>query len=64
MTLGEDLHQARTGNGPQVLAVLRNLILALLRLTGHDNIARALRHHARHPDQAIAMLTSTLTTSQ
>lgn len=64
VTLGEDLHQARTGNGPQVLAVLRNLILALLRLTGHHNIARALRHHARHPDQAIAMLTSTFRTSQ
>ena len=64
VTLGEDLHQARTGNGPQVLAVLRNLILSLLRLAGHGNIAAALRHHARHPDNALAMLTSTLTTSQ
>jgi predicted transposase YbfD/YdcC len=64
VTLGEDLHQARTGNGPQVLAILRNLILSLLRLTGHDNIARALRQHARHPDQAIAMLTRTFTTTQ
>jgi predicted transposase YbfD/YdcC len=64
VTLGEDLHQARTRNGPQVLAVLRNLILSLLRLDGHDNIARALRQHARHPDQALAMLTRTFTTSQ
>jgi predicted transposase YbfD/YdcC len=64
VTLGEDLHQARTGNGPQVLATLRNLVVSLLRLAGHNNIARALRHHARHPDQAIAMLTSTLTTSK
>jgi predicted transposase YbfD/YdcC len=64
VTLGEDLHQARTGNGPQILAALRNLILSLLRMTGQNNIARALRHHARHPDQAIAMLTSTFTTSQ
>ena len=64
VTLGEDLHQARTGNGPQVLAVMRNLILSLLRLGGYDNIAAALRHHARHPEQAIAMLTSTITTLQ
>lgn len=64
VTLGEDLHQACTGNGPQVLAILRNLTLSLLRLTGHDNIARALRHHARHPEQAIAMLTSAFTTTQ
>jgi predicted transposase YbfD/YdcC len=64
VTLGEDLHQARTGNGPHVLAVLRSLILAMLRLTGDDNIARALRHHAATPTKPIAILTSTLTTSQ
>ena len=43
---------------------MRNLILSLLRLGGYDNIAAALRHHARHPEQAIAMLTSTFTTLQ
>lgn len=64
VTFGEDLHQARTGNGPHILATLRNLVISMLRLAGHNNIAQALRHHARHPDQAIAMLTSTLTTSQ
>jgi tRNA threonylcarbamoyladenosine modification (KEOPS) complex Cgi121 subunit len=36
--------------------VLRNLILCLLRLTGHDNIARALRRQARHGEQVIAVL--------
>ncbi len=45
-TLGEDLHQARTGTGPHVLAVLRNLTLNILRLTGHINIARALPQYA------------------
>jgi predicted transposase YbfD/YdcC len=59
VTLGEDLHQARTGNGPRVMATLRNLVISLLRFTGHLAIAPALRHHARHPDQAIALLTST-----
>jgi len=58
VTLGEDLHQARTGSGPHVLAVCRNLIIALLRLADHPNIASALRHHARHTDQAIALVTN------
>jgi predicted transposase YbfD/YdcC len=40
VTLGEDLHQARTGSGPQVMATLR-LVISLLRFAGHTNIARA-----------------------
>jgi predicted transposase YbfD/YdcC len=64
VTLGEDLHQARTGSGPQVMAALRNLVISLLRFAGFTNIARALRHHARHPDQAITLVTSTNATLQ
>ncbi|WP_261562513.1 transposase, partial [Frankia tisae] len=64
VTLGEDLHQARTGSGPQVMAALRNLVIILPRFAGFTNIARALRHHARHPDQAITLMTSTNTTLQ
>lgn len=64
VTLGEDLHQARTGNGPEVLAILRNLIISVLRLADHDNIASALRHYSRHSDQAIALLTRSFTTTQ
>ena len=64
VTLGEDLHQARTGSGPHVMATLRNLVISLLRFTGHTNIARALRHHSRHPDQAISLVTSANATSQ
>jgi len=64
VTLGEDLHQARTGNGPHVLAILRNVVISVLRLAGHDNIARALRHYGRHVDQAIAVLNRPFTTSQ
>ncbi|QNK83692.1 ISAs1 family transposase [Nakamurella sp. PAMC28650] len=49
VTFGEDLSQARTGNGPQVMATLRNLAIGLLRLDGARNIAEAVRHHARDP---------------
>ena len=41
--LGEDLSQVRTGNGPQVMATLRNLAINLHRLAGATNIAKALR---------------------
>jgi predicted transposase YbfD/YdcC len=64
VTLGEDLHQARAGNGPHVLAILRNVVISVLRLAGHDNIARALRHYGRHTDQAIELLTRPFTTLQ
>jgi len=64
VTLGEDLHQARTGSGPHALAICRNLLISLLRLSGHTNIASALRHHARHPDLAIALVASNRPTTQ
>jgi hypothetical protein len=34
----------------------RNLMISLPRLAEHTNIARALRHHARHTDQAVALV--------
>jgi len=52
----EDHSQVRTGNAPQVMATLRNTAISLLRLAGATSIAKALRHHARHPDQAITCL--------
>ena len=56
VTFDEDRSQVRTGNAPQVMATLRNTVISLLRLTGATSIAKALRHHARHPEQAIACL--------
>lgn len=43
VTLGEDASRVRTGAAPQVLAALRNAVLALLRAAGATNIAAALR---------------------
>jgi predicted transposase YbfD/YdcC len=56
VTFDEDRSQVRTGNAPQVMATVRNTAISLLRLTGWTNIAQALRHHARHPDQTISHL--------
>ncbi len=38
------------------MATLRNLAIALLRATGHTNIAQGLRYHARKPDRPIKLL--------
>ena len=39
----EDRSQIRTGNGPRIMATLRNLVVTILRLAGATNIAPALR---------------------
>jgi len=58
VTFDEDRCQVRTGAAPQVMAALRNLVIALFRLCGARNIAAALRTHAWHPPHAIALVTS------
>jgi predicted transposase YbfD/YdcC len=56
VVFGEDLSQARTGNGPAVMATLRNFAVSRHRLTGASNIARTCRRTARHPNRALALL--------
>lgn len=58
VTFAEDHSQARTGNGPRVMASLRNLAITILRLAGATNIAQALRHQARHPERPLQTITS------
>ena len=53
VTYGEDRSQVRTCSGPRVMASLRNLALAVLRLTGRTSIAAALRYHARRPGRPL-----------
>jgi len=56
VTYDEDRSQVRTGHAPQVMATLRNTAISLLRLTGWTAIARALRHHARDPEQPLNLI--------
>ncbi len=49
VTYDEDRSQVRTANGPRVMASLRNLAIAILRLTGQISIAAALRHRESAP---------------
>ena len=49
----EKLNKLRAGAAPHIMAALRNTAINILRLAGATNIAAALRHHARHTNQAI-----------
>jgi predicted transposase YbfD/YdcC len=56
VTYGEDASQVRTGNGPQVMATLRNLAIAIFKLACTTNIAAACRSHAREATRVLAAL--------
>lgn len=52
VTYDEDRSQIRTGNGPRVMAAIRNLAISIHRLAGATNIAAATRHAMRNPEHA------------
>ena len=56
---GEDRHQLRTANGPQIMAALRNLAISLIRLLHGPRapIAATTRAMARRPRRAIDLIT-------
>ena len=56
VTFDEDRSQVRTGNAPQVMAAFRNLTSTLVRWAGHTNVAAALRRHAAHVSEALALV--------
>ena len=56
VTYGEDHCRVRSGAAPMILSTLRNVTLNLLRWRGVGNIAAALRRHAAHPLEALALV--------
>ncbi|QCV96974.1 ISAs1 family transposase [Acidipropionibacterium acidipropionici] len=56
VTFDEDRSQIRTGQGPHVMASLRNLAISIHRLTGATNIARATRQAAWDPPATCTLL--------
>ena len=56
VTYREDHSQVRTGNGPQVMAMLRNLAIAIIKLAGAASIAAATRHYARNATRPLTTL--------
>jgi predicted transposase YbfD/YdcC len=58
VTLREDAHQARTGNGPAVFATLRNTSIGYHRTNGATNIAAATRRANHRPHDLIDAVTT------
>ena len=56
VTMGEDACRVRKGSGPQVLAGIRNSVIALARRDGWTNIAAALRHYAIKTAAALRLI--------
>jgi len=56
VTFGEDAGQVWAGNAPEALAILRNLLLTVLRRHGWTNIADAVRHYGAYAPRALALL--------
>ena len=56
VTFHEDANQAYTGNGPQVMATLRNIAAGLIRLDGTNAIKRTTEWIGRQPLRALPLI--------
>jgi predicted transposase YbfD/YdcC len=56
VTFGEDRSRLRSGNAPQVLATLRNLVITLIHRTGTSHIAATRRTFSHDPALALDLL--------
>jgi len=56
VTFDEDRSQVRTNQGPRMMAILRNLAIAIIRLLGFDYLPKGLRHFAQRPRLALNAL--------
>jgi predicted transposase YbfD/YdcC len=56
VALGEDQSTIHQGQGPTIMALLREAALNLLRRRGVRQISARLRYHSQHPAAAVALL--------
>jgi predicted transposase YbfD/YdcC len=56
VTFDEDRSQLRVGHTHQLMAILRNLVITVLRIAGFSNIASAVRYFAAQPQIALSLV--------
>jgi len=62
VTFGEDASLVHVGQGPTVMALLRDAAVSLLHRTGVRRVASRLRTHSQHPERAVALVLGPLPT--
>ena len=60
VTMREDQSTLHTGNGPKIMAALRNTVVSLLRRAGFSTIAARMRYNSIHPEAALQVLSCSL----
>ncbi len=60
VTFGEDASLIHTGQGPTVMALLRDAAGTVLHRRGVRRVAERLRPHSQHPEQAVALVVDPL----
>jgi len=56
VTLGENRSTIHTGNGPSIMAILRDTVVSVLHRAGWRTIAERLRYYSGHPKEVLALL--------
>ncbi len=62
VTFGEDASLIHAGQGPTVLALLRDAAISVLHRAGIHRVAACLRRHSQHPAEAVALVIGPLPT--
>ena len=62
VTFGEDASLIHVGQGPTVMALLRDAAVSLLHRAGIQRVAARLRRHSQHPAEAVAFVVGPLPT--
>jgi len=57
-TLKEDAGRVCKGSGPQVMAMLRNLIIYLCSFSGKASLAAATHHYMCHPEKSVELVST------
>ncbi len=56
VTMGEDRSLIHMGNGPSIMAILRDTVVSVLHRAGWRTIAARLRYYSGHPKEVFALL--------